>query len=145
MTEMAEMASVLASFSSLNIVKNSGREESKTNWASDGHREILDDNNEDEEDVLDEHGVPSAPSPVVSSPVANATARTRLGKFDYGIMARSRTPVENHGYASSSAKRRLNQLPKEFMLASNMLSIRDPWEDAAASKFHLPVSFENEC
>lgn len=130
MTESTDITSILASFSTLNIVKPSGleKDESKTNWAADGHREISDDNDEEDE-------VPSAsPRPVV----ANTTARkpfTRLGEFDYGIMARSKSPVKkDRGYALPREQRRLSRLPRDFMLASNMLSIRDPWEDAAASK-----------
>lgn len=139
MTESTDMTTILASFSTLNIVNPSGleKDEIKTNWAADGHREISDDNDEEDE-VLDE--VPSAPSRPV---VTNTTARqafTRLGKFDYGIMARSKSPVKkNRGHALPSEQRRLSQLPRDFMLASNMLSIRDPWEDAAASKSSTPL------
>lgn len=133
------MATILASFSTLNIVKPSGleKDEIQTNWAADGPREISDDDNDEEDEV------PSAPPRPV---VAGAAARQGLAKFDYGIMARSKSPVKkNRGYALPSEKRRLSQLPRDFMLASNMLSIRDPWEDAAASKSSPPSPPTGKC
>lgn len=93
-------------------------------------------------------------TPAIPRWVFPATPRAVSG-FDYGIMARSssKSITANGDYAlpSYSYPQNVNELPKDFMLASKMLSIRDPWEEARASKPPItfscpnpPSSFKNE-
>lgn len=132
-----DMDTILASFSNLNFVRaavpEAVPESTRASWT---HRETSDGDDDDEgpdevKSVLD-------PFP---SPVADAAPRwlfTRTpwvaGGFDYGIMTRSRPVVQNRQATPPRAQREPSHLPRAFMLASNMLSIRDPWEEAAASK-----------
>lgn len=82
---------------------------------------------------------PAFAIPAIPRWVFPATPRVVSG-FDYGIMARSssKATTANGDYALPcySYPQNVNDLPKEFMLASKMLSIRDPWEEARASKPH---------
>lgn len=80
--------------------------------------------------------VPIPATPAIPTWAFPATPRA-VGRFDYGIMARSSskgTTANSDDALLSYSYRDVNELPKDFMLASKMLSIRDPWEEARASK-----------
>lgn len=80
--------------------------------------------------------VPALATPAIPGWAFPATPRA-VSRFDYGIMARSSSKgtTANSDYTLLSySYRDVNELPKDFMLASKMLSIRDPWEEARASK-----------
>lgn len=135
-----DMDIILTSFSNLHFVGTAIPEDKKANWTHRGVSNEDDDDNDDDDDDKVPDQVKSVLNPA-PSPVSNATPRWQFtrtpwaaGGFDYGIMTRSRTVVQNRETVSPRRQQTTSHLPRAFMMASDMLSIRDPWEEAAASK-----------
>lgn len=72
-------------------------------------------------------------APTIPRWVFPATPRA-VGDFDYGIMTKPQAITANSDCVLPYYQRNTNDLPKDFMLASKMLSIHDPWEEARESK-----------